>query len=145
MKFLQTTNGTLLHASTFPKSFATAIGPADCVFAYDPTYVVGDVREQVALGWPVDMERHSLAVWPAFLYDLVAQGNGRKFLLGQLGLGDNQAADRLPMRLYCLLEHSIPLDDCASARPSITSKRMRMHRAKDLRSRNCSHLRSTKR
>lgn len=66
---------------------------ADCFFAYDPTYVFGDVRKQIALGWPVDMERHRLAVWPAFLYDLVAQGNGRKFLLGQLALGDNQAAD----------------------------------------------------
>jgi hypothetical protein len=40
---------------------------ADCVFAYDPTYVFGDVREQLALGWPVDMERHRLPVWPAFL------------------------------------------------------------------------------
>lgn len=65
----------------------------DCVFEYDFDYAFGDTRESLALNWPVDAERHRQTQWPTFLYDLVPQGNGRKFLLNQLRLGDNQAAD----------------------------------------------------
>jgi len=65
----------------------------ECVFEYALDYVFGAVREPVSLTWPVDTERHKLSAWPSFLYDLVPQGNGRKFLLGQLQLADGQAAD----------------------------------------------------
>lgn len=65
----------------------------DCVFEYAFDYVFGAVSAAISLTWPVDTERHRLSAWPAFLYDLVPQGNGRKFLLGQLQLADSQAAD----------------------------------------------------
>lgn len=37
--------------------------------------------------------RHALENWPAFLYDLIPQGSGRKFLLGLLNIVDGKAAD----------------------------------------------------
>lgn len=65
----------------------------DCVFQYVLDYAVGAIHEPVSLTWPVDTARHQRSCWPAFLYDLVPQGNGRRFLLGQLQLADSQAAD----------------------------------------------------
>jgi serine/threonine-protein kinase HipA len=65
----------------------------DCVFEYVLDYAFGAIREPVSLTWPVDTSRHQRSDWPAFLYDLVPQGNGRRFLLGQLQLADSQAAD----------------------------------------------------
>lgn len=65
----------------------------DCVFEYDFDYAFGDTRDPLSLVWPVDAERHQQGVWPAFMYDLVPQGNGRKFLLEQMQLADSQAAD----------------------------------------------------
>jgi serine/threonine-protein kinase HipA len=65
----------------------------DCVFQYTLDYAFGAIREPVSLTWPVDTLRHQRTDWPAFLYDLVPQGNGRRFLLGQLQMADSQAAD----------------------------------------------------
>lgn len=67
-----------------------------CVFEYDFDYAFTKGVPSVSLRFPVDAARHELSGWPTFLYDLVPQGNGRKFLLGRLGLADNQAAD-LPL------------------------------------------------
>jgi len=68
----------------------------DCVFEYDLDYAFGDMPPAVSLAFPVDADRHVLQAWPAFLYDLVPQGNGRRFLLDRLQLPDAQAAD-LPL------------------------------------------------
>jgi serine/threonine-protein kinase HipA len=68
----------------------------DCVFEYDLEYAFGDAPVPVSLTWPVDADRHALQAWPAFLYDLVPQGNGRRFLLDRLQLPDAQASD-LPL------------------------------------------------
>jgi serine/threonine-protein kinase HipA len=65
----------------------------DCVFQYTLDYAFGAIREPVSLTWPVDTLRHQCTDWPAFLYDLIPQGNGRRFLLGQLSLADSQASD----------------------------------------------------
>lgn len=68
----------------------------DCVFEYDFDYALGKGVPPVSLTMPVDLDRHVLQSCPAFLYDLVPQGNGRKFLLDELGLSDAQASD-LPL------------------------------------------------
>lgn len=70
----------------------------DCVFEYDLDYAFGLTPPPVSLGLPVDADRHVLQTWPAFLYDLVPQGNGRRFLLDRLQLPDAQASD-LPLLL----------------------------------------------
>jgi len=69
---------------------------SSCVFEYDFDYAFADAPPPVSLRFPVDASRHTLNSWPTFLYDLVPQGNGRRFLLERLGLGDHQAAD-LPL------------------------------------------------
>ncbi|HEY5800684.1 MAG TPA: type II toxin-antitoxin system HipA family toxin [Burkholderiaceae bacterium] len=48
---------------------------------------------RAALRFPVDAELHVLNSWPAFVYDLIPQGSGRKYLLSRLGLADNASAD----------------------------------------------------
>ncbi len=63
------------------------------VFEYDLDYAFAAGSEAVSLAFPVDARRHVLLQWPAFLYDLIPQGNGRKYLLGLLGLADGMAAD----------------------------------------------------
>lgn len=63
------------------------------VFEYDLDYAFGQFNEPVSLRYPVDAVRHMLAEWPAFLYDLIPQGNGRKFLLAQLKIADGRSAD----------------------------------------------------
>lgn len=68
----------------------------DCVFEYDLDYAFGKAPLPVSLAIPVDADRHVLQAWPAFLYDLVPQGNGRRFLLDRLQLPDAQASD-LPL------------------------------------------------
>jgi serine/threonine-protein kinase HipA len=68
----------------------------DCVFEYELDYAFGDAPLPVSLAFPVDADRHVRHAWPAFLYDLVPQGNGRKFLLDRLQLPDAQASD-LPL------------------------------------------------
>ncbi|MFC0253360.1 type II toxin-antitoxin system HipA family toxin [Massilia consociata] len=68
----------------------------NCVFEYDLDYAFGGTPLPVSLALPVDANRHVLQAWPAFLYDLVPQGNGRRFLLDRLQLPDAQASD-LPL------------------------------------------------
>lgn len=63
------------------------------VFEYDLDYAFGGTLEPVSLGVPVDANHHTTAQWPAFFYDLIPQGSGRKYLLGLLGLGDGPGAD----------------------------------------------------
>lgn len=69
---------------------------SDCVFEYDLLYAFGDAPPPVSLRFPTDADRHVLPAWPAFLYDLVPQANGRRFLLDRLQLPDAQASD-LPL------------------------------------------------
>lgn len=68
-------------------------GNARSVFEYDLDYAFDKIMEPVSLRFPVDANRHALPHWPAFFYDLIPQGSGRKFLLGQLGLVDGPGAD----------------------------------------------------
>lgn len=83
------------HAS-FSDVVRSGFRASDCVFEYDLDYAFGDAPAPVSLAVPVDADRHVLQAWPAFLYDLVPQGNGRKFLLDRLQLPNAQASD-LPL------------------------------------------------
>lgn len=47
----------------------------------------------LSLAEPVDLEIRTAGTMPAFLYDLVPQGGGRRFLLGELRLADSPEAD----------------------------------------------------
>jgi serine/threonine-protein kinase HipA len=68
-------------------------GNAGSIFEYDLDYAFEDTLEPVSLRLPVDANHHTFAHWPAFFYDLIPQGRGRKFLLGQLDLVDGPGAD----------------------------------------------------
>lgn len=87
-------HGTWIDCATVTLQHPGKTGtPARDVLEYDLDYVFGPDGEQLSLAYPADATRHVLEAWPAFLYDLIPQGNGRKFLLGQLGLADGAAAD----------------------------------------------------
>lgn len=61
-----------------------------CTFEYLPEYVFGDICQPVSLTLPVSMAiRQSMGVCPAFLLDMVPQGNGRRYLTQQLNLADS--------------------------------------------------------
>jgi serine/threonine-protein kinase HipA len=63
------------------------------VFEYDLEYVFGECNAPISLPFPVNTANQTLMHWPAFLYDLIPQGNGRKYLLGQLKLADDKTSD----------------------------------------------------
>lgn len=79
--------------ASFPDVVRRGFRADGCVFEYDFEYAFGNAPAPVSLAFPVNATRHALPDWPAFLYDLVPQGNGRRFLLGQLQLPDAQASD----------------------------------------------------
>ncbi|WP_233853946.1 type II toxin-antitoxin system HipA family toxin [Paraburkholderia sp. HD33-4] len=56
-------------------------------------YALDHTNDPLSFAEPVDMELRSARALPAFLYDLVPQGGGRRFLLGELGLPDGPEAD----------------------------------------------------
>lgn len=82
--------------ASFSDVVRSGFRPNDCVFEYDLAYAFGDAPSPVSLAIPVDADRHVGKAWPTFLYDLVPQGNGRRFLLDHLKLPDAQASD-LPL------------------------------------------------
>lgn len=56
-------------------------------------YAIDHPNAPVSLAEPVDLEIRAAQSLPAFLYDLVPQGAGRRFLLGELDLPDGPDAD----------------------------------------------------
>ncbi|MDD5056855.1 MAG: type II toxin-antitoxin system HipA family toxin [Sideroxydans sp.] len=72
-----------------------SLGVDQCRFSYLPDYVFSDAPEPVAFNLPVGLNAYQ-GRCPSFLYDLVPQGAGRKFLLANLKLAD---ADELVMPL----------------------------------------------
>jgi serine/threonine-protein kinase HipA len=64
-----------------------------CIFEYDLDYAFETGVEPVSLNFPVSAEMQKLDQWPAFIFDLIPQGSGRAYLLGQLGINDGPAAD----------------------------------------------------
>jgi serine/threonine-protein kinase HipA len=64
-----------------------------CQWNYQVTYAVEHTDAPLSLAEPVDMDIRAARSLPAFLYDLVPQGAGRRFLLGELELADGPDAD----------------------------------------------------
>lgn len=69
-----------------------------CQWNYLVTYAVEHTHAPLSLAEPVDMDIRESRTLPAFLYDLVPQGAGRRFLLGELQLTDDADADFPLMR-----------------------------------------------
>jgi serine/threonine-protein kinase HipA len=65
-----------------------------CQWNYLVMYAVEHTHAPLSLAEPVDMDiRPPARTMPAFLYDLVPQGAGRRFLLGEMQLADGPEAD----------------------------------------------------
>ncbi|CAM2155915.1 serine/threonine-protein kinase HipA [Pararobbsia alpina] len=64
-----------------------------CQWDYAVEYVVDHADAALSLIEPVDIQIRASSTMPAFLYDLVPQGSGRRFLLGELKLPDGPDAD----------------------------------------------------
>lgn len=64
-----------------------------CQWNYDISYAVERADAPLSLVEPVDLDVRTNRTLPAFLYDLVPQGAGRRFLLGELQLADGPDAD----------------------------------------------------
>ena len=62
-------------------------------FEYDIDYAFKAEAAAISLRYPVNVEIQSLEHWPGFLFDLIPQGGGRQFLLGELQRHDGPAAD----------------------------------------------------
>ena len=62
-------------------------------FEYDLAHAFGVNPEPVSLSLPLNTAIAMFKQWPAFLFDLIPQGAGRTFLLGELGLPDNAGSD----------------------------------------------------
>jgi serine/threonine-protein kinase HipA len=67
-------------------------GSARSVFTYDTDYAFSE-EAAASLLLPVSVEPKTLKNWPSFLYDLIPQGKGRRYLLGELKLQDGPDAD----------------------------------------------------
>jgi serine/threonine-protein kinase HipA len=63
------------------------------VFEYELDYAFDPAAAPLSLCYPVNAQRYQRGHWPAFFYDLIPQGAGRKFLLGKLALSDGPGAD----------------------------------------------------
>lgn len=82
--------------TTFSDFVQRGMRATGTAFEYNLTYAFTDGSEAASLAFPLSADRIILDDWPPFLYDLVPQGNGRKFLLGRMMLADAPAAD-LPL------------------------------------------------
>ncbi len=67
------------------------------IFEYDLDYAFSANAEALSLRFPVNAELQIREKWPGFIFDLIPQGSGRRFLLGELNLHDGPAADFLLM------------------------------------------------
>ncbi|NMM27459.1 MAG: HipA domain-containing protein [Glaciimonas sp.] len=67
-------------------------GAGKAMLDYDTPYAFNE-QAPVSLRFPVSLDHKMLPHWPAFLFDLVPQGKGRHYLLGELGIPDGGSAD----------------------------------------------------
>lgn len=72
----------------------TAVGGFSAsMLDYDAGYVFSGKKAPVSLRLPVSLTFSKARHWPSFLFDLIPQGKGRQYLLGELKLADGPAAD----------------------------------------------------
>jgi serine/threonine-protein kinase HipA len=70
---------------------------------YELDYIFDNCPEAISLAYPANADIWSGDHWPAFVFDLIPQGSGRKFLLGQLRLPDDPTSD---LALICAGAHN---------------------------------------
>ena len=61
--------------------------------SYDADFVFSRQNSPVSLQFSVNLQEVRSAHWPPFLFDLIPQGKGRNYLLGELKLANGPAAD----------------------------------------------------
>jgi len=64
-----------------------------CQWSYGVMYAIEHAHAPLSMAEPVDTVLRTSRTLPAFLYDLVPQGAGRRFLLGELQSADGPDAD----------------------------------------------------
>lgn len=64
-----------------------------CQWNYEVGYAIEHTHAPLSLAAPVELDIRSTPTLPAFLYDVVPQGAGRRFLLSELALADGPNAD----------------------------------------------------
>ena len=64
-----------------------------CHWDHLVAYAIDHENDRLSLTEPVDFEIRTARAMPAFLYDLIPQGGGRRFLLAELKLADGADAD----------------------------------------------------
>jgi len=69
------------------------LGNEACQWNYLVMYAVEHTYAPLSLAEPVEMDIRAARTMPAFLYDLVPQGAGRRFLLGEMQLADGPQSD----------------------------------------------------
>ncbi len=95
MQYMKSLIEIFLHGEWTEAAEIESLGVDQCRFNYLPDYVFSDAPEPIAFNLPVGLNAYQ-GRCPPFLYDLVPQGAGRKFLLTNLKLAD---ADELVMPL----------------------------------------------
>lgn len=81
------------------------VGEYRATFEYLPEYVFGEAHAPVTIAIPPTMDRMGISedgatpACPAFMFDLVPQGLGRKYLLQQLRMADTNDSD-LPLAMH---------------------------------------------
>lgn len=86
-------NGQWHECCTIEINDANRGGFGTSTLSYDPDFVFNSHNSPVSLRFPVNLNEVNLAHWPSFLFDLIPQGKGRHYLLGELQLADGPAAD----------------------------------------------------
>lgn len=95
MQYMKSLIEIFLHGEWVEAAEIESQGIDRCRFGYLPEYVFSDAPKPIAFNLPVDLDAYQ-GRCSSFLYDLVPQGAGRKFLLANLKLAD---ADELVMPL----------------------------------------------
>ncbi|MDO8299831.1 type II toxin-antitoxin system HipA family toxin [Lacisediminimonas sp.] len=67
-------------------------GAGSASLEYYPEYAL-EQTARVSMRYPVTFDFYRQPKWPAFLFDLIPQGKGRQYLLGELKLVDGPGAD----------------------------------------------------
>jgi serine/threonine-protein kinase HipA len=87
------TDGQWHECCTIEIKESTVGGFGTSIVDYDAGYVFSGKSAPVSLRLPVNLTFTKSEHWPSFLFDLIPQGKGRHYLLGELKLADGPAAD----------------------------------------------------
>lgn len=86
------TRGEWLECCTVKVENPIIGGAGKATLDYETAYAF---NEQAAVSslFPLSLDHQKLPHWPSFLFDLIPQGKGRHYLLGEMGIHDGRSAD----------------------------------------------------